>query len=208
MRFQGPASDRAREDAGEDAHGHERARARSREDISSCAAGVRYLRTSLRTVERRAPRYLMRARDDIDRRAVAWADEDVGLLPAAQVCITRRYVKGGAPRRGGRGRVRIMCTLCAPRAPNKSRAARSETALGGAGVSPRSSPAPGASASQLAEGGPRDAAWAAGPGATDSPALATGGRGLDKKRAAHTEYVVEYVESVRVAWCRTRACSG
>ncbi len=63
-----------------------------------------------------------------------------------------------------------MCTLCAPRAPNKSRAARSEIALGGAGEvkrSPRRSPAPGASVSQLAEGGPRDAAWAAGSGAMD-----------------------------------------
>lgn len=63
-----------------------------------------------------------------------------------------------------------MCTLCAPRALNKSRAARSEIALGGAGEvkrSPRSSPAPGASGLSLAEGGPRDAAWAAGSGAMD-----------------------------------------
>jgi hypothetical protein len=36
---------------------------------------------------------------------------------------------------------------------------------------PRSSPAPGASApTALAEGGPRDAAWAAGSGATELPA--------------------------------------
>jgi hypothetical protein len=110
---------------------HERARA-----ISSCAAVVRYLCTSLRTVECCAPRYLVRARRDrpsctclggapVRRTARPARGDDVGLLPAAQVCITARYVKGGAPRRGGRGRVRIMCTLCACGASNESRAARS-----------------------------------------------------------------------------------
>ena len=72
-----------------------------------------------------------RARRDTNRhaRGAAWcprwdagaasARTDLWQLPAAQVCITSRYVKGEAPRRGGRGRVRITRGLCAGGAPDK-----------------------------------------------------------------------------------------
>ncbi len=60
--------------------------------------------------------------------------------------------------------------------------------------SPRSSPAPGASVSQLAEGGPRDAAWAAGSGATDCPALAVGGRIRPTRAAVAMQFFLQSLE--------------
>ena len=72
-----------------------------------------------------------------------------------------------------------MPALCAGGASDKIARSAFRIAPPGAGGSPRSSPDPGASArTALAEGGPRDAAWAAGSGATDSLALAAGGRGI------------------------------
>ena len=64
------------------------------------------------------------------------------------------------------------------RAFMKSRAARSVAARTERAEARGARPLPERAPHTLAEGGPHDAAWAAGPGATDSHALAVGGRGI------------------------------
>ena len=83
------------------------------------------------------------------------------------------------------------------RAFMKSRAARSGAARTERASARGARPLPERALHTLAEGGPHDAAWAAGPGATDSIALAVGGRGILQKRAAHTELSVWVERRVR-----------
>jgi hypothetical protein len=64
------------------------------------------------------------------------------------------------------------------RAFMKSRAARSVAARTERATARGARPLPERAPHTLAEGGPRDAAWASGSGAMDSIALAVGGRGI------------------------------
>jgi hypothetical protein len=74
--------------------------------------------------------------------------EDAWLLPAAQVCITQRYVKGFSPKtRGPRASAHNAGSMRTRGRHQIARSAFRNTAPCGAGVSPRSWPDPGASVS-------------------------------------------------------------
>ena len=121
------------------------------------------------------------------------------LLPAAQVCITARYVKGEAPSRGGRGRVRIIRGLCAGGASIKSRAARTETAPPGAGAARGACPIPERAPKTLAQGGPTRRRLGRG---LRRDGLSRAGRG---RAGDHTERVARSASPPMPSSSRTRS---